>query len=288
MLKKILLAMDGSENAERALPWVKNYAGPEKAQVVLFRAVDTEVLEKEFIPSELQDARNYLLRMEKELNYAGIPAKIIVREGKPAPEIVKAAAQENCDLILMTTRGGSKVQRWVMGGVTEQVLRMSPIPVLPVRSRTALPKQGHVRRVIVPVDGSKLAEAVVPWARDLARFLKARVVFLHVYPMGPAGFSGRNEENYDALRKRMVRLVENLREAGVKAVFKLQRGDAADRILKFADRDDLIVTTTHGFGGFKRWVFGSVAEKLIHEAPIPVLVYKTPAQAKVKALVEAS
>ena len=288
MLKKILLAMDGSENAERALPWVKNYAAPEKAQVVLFRAVDTEYLEREFIPSELQDARNYLLRIEKELNYAGIPTKMVVREGKPAQEIVKAAAQENCDLILMTTRGGSKVQRWVMGGVTEQVLRMSPIPVLPVRSQTALPKQGHVRRVIVPVDGSKLAEAVVPWARDLSRFLKARLVFLHVYPMGPAGLSGRNEDNYEALRKRMVRLVENLRETGVKAVFKLQRGDAADRILRFADRDDLIVTTTHGFGGFKRWVFGSVAEKLIHEAPIPVLVYKTPAQAKVKALVEAS
>ena len=288
MLKKILLALDGSENAERALPWVKNYAAPEKAQVVLFRAVDTEYLEKEFIASELQDARNYLLRIEKELNYAGIPTRIIVREGKPARAIVGAAARENCDLILMTTRGGSKVQRWVMGGVTEQVLRLSPIPVLPVRCQTAFPKQGHVRRIIVPVDGSKLAEGVVPWARDLSRFLKARLVFLHVYPMGPAGLSGRNEDTYDALHTRMIRLCETLRQTGVKAVFKLQRGDAADRILKFADRDDLIVTTTHGFGGFKRWILGSVAEKLIHEATIPVLVFKTPVQAKAKALVEAS
>ena len=288
MLKKILLAMDGSENAERSLPWVKQYAGPEKAQVVLFRAVDTEYLDKEFIASELQDARNYLLRIEKELNYSGFPTKMVVREGKPAPEIVKAAIREGCDLILMTTREGSKVQRWIIGGVAEQVLRISPIPVLPVRSQTVLPKQGHVRRIIVPVDGSKLAEAVVPWAKKLALFLKARMIFLHVAAAGPNGMGFRAEENFDALRKRMVFLIARLKEQGVKATFKLQRGDAADRILNFADRNDVVLTTTHGFGGFKRWVFGSVAEKLIHEAQIPVLVYKSLAQAKPRVLIEAS
>src|SRR5438045_3679313 len=124
MLKKILLALDGSESAEKALPWVRQYAGPGKSQVVLFRAVDTEYLEKEFIASETEDAKSYLLRIEKDLNYAGIPSKIVVREGRPAEAIVRAAADEGCDLILMTTRGGSKIQRWVMGGVTEKVLRM--------------------------------------------------------------------------------------------------------------------------------------------------------------------
>jgi nucleotide-binding universal stress UspA family protein len=288
MLKKILFAMDGSENAERALPWIKQYAGPETAQVVLFRAVDTKDLDKEFCARELQDARNYLQRFEKELNYSGLPTKMIVREGKPAPEIVRTAIKEGCELILMTTRGGSKVRRWLTGGVTEQVLRISPIPVLCVRSQTALPKQGHVRRVIVPLDGSKLAEDVVPWAKKLARFLKARLIFLHVSSAGPNGTGFRAEENFDALRKRMVYLIARLKDQGVNAAFRLQRGDAADRILKFVDRNDLVVTTTHGFGGFKRWVFGSVAEKLIHMARIPVLVYKTLAQANSKALVEAS
>jgi nucleotide-binding universal stress UspA family protein len=287
MLKRILLAMDGSENSERALPWVKDVAGPEKAMVVLFRAVDTQYLEKEIIPSELQEARNYLLRIEKELNYAGIPAKLLVRQGKPAPAIVKAAIEEGCDLIMLTTRGGSKVKRWVMGGVTEQVLRLSPLPVLPVRPGNVMAKGGHIRRVIVPVDGSKLAEAVIPWAVKLGKFLKARLVFLHVYPMGPKGLSYRREDNFDALRKRMVFTVDRLREKGVKAIFKLQRGDPADRVIKFADRNDLILTTTHGFGGFKRWIFGSVAEKLIHEAPMLVLVYKTLAQGSSKVLTEA-
>lgn len=284
MLKKILLALDGSENAERALWWAAKYAGREKAQVVLFRAVDTSILEPEFIPSQVKDALNYLLRMETELNQSGLPTKVIAREGKPAETIVKVAMEERCDLILMTTRGGSKVKRWVIGGVTEQVLRLSPIPVLPIQSRTRPAKNNHVRRVLVPVDGSKLAEEVVPWAIELARIQKARLVFIHVYPPVHAGVRALARENFEALRTRMIRRCELLKKEGIKARFVVRTDDPAEAILAHAGMNDMIVTTTHGEGGFKRWIFGSVAEKLIHEARVPVLVYKTFAQVKNKVL----
>jgi nucleotide-binding universal stress UspA family protein len=284
MLKRILLALDGSENAERALWWVINYASREKAQVVLFRAVDTTTLEPEFIPSNLTDAFNYLQRMETEINQAGLPAKVIVRQGKPAETIVKVAMEERCDLILMTTRGGSKVKRWTVGGVTEKVMRLSPIPVLPVQSRTRHAKNDRIRRIIVPVDGSSLAEAAIPWATEFAKLLKARMVFLHVYPSGPAGMGAHAEESLDEVRTRLLRLCQLLKKEGVKATFIVRTGDAADRILAFTGMNDMILTTTHGEGGFKRWIFGSVAEKLIHEARIPVLVYKTFSQVKNKVL----
>jgi nucleotide-binding universal stress UspA family protein len=284
MLKKILVALDGSENSERALWWATQYAGREKAMVVLFRAVDPATYDPEFIPSLLIDARNYLQRMETEINQAGLPAKIVVRQGKPALGIVKTAMEERCDLILMSTRGGSKIKRWTIGGVTEQVLRTSPIPVLPVQTRTRPAKNDHIRRVIVPVDGSKLAEIANPWAAGLARMLKAQLLFLHVYPAGTLGTGKRAEETFDALRERMVRLCQQLRQSGIKARFAVRTGDAAERILRFAGKNDLVVTTTHGEGGFKRWIFGSVAEKLIHEARIPVLVYKTFSQVKEKVL----
>lgn len=284
MLKKILVALDGSPNGERALWWVIRYAAREKAQVVLFQAIDTTILEPEFIPSQVQDALSYLLRMETEINQAGIPAKVIAREGKPAETIVKVAMEEKADLILMTTRGGSRVKRWAIGGVTEQVMRMSPIPVLPIQSRTRPAKNDHVRRVIVPVDGSTLAERVVPWAADLARLLKARLVFLHVYPPGAAGMSNHAEETFESLRTRMVRECRLLRRKDTKASFIVRTGDAAERILGFLDMNDMVVTTTHGSGGFKRWIFGSVAEKLIHGARVPVLVYKTYSQVKGKVL----
>lgn len=284
MLKKILVALDGSENSERALWWATQYAGREKAMVVLFRAVDTRILDPEFIPSRTTDARNYLLRMETEINQAGLPSKIVVRQGAPATAIVKAAIEEKADLILMTTRGGSKVKRWTIGGVTEQVLRMSPIPVLPVQTRTRPAKNDHVRRILVPVDGSKLAEVANPWAAGLARLLKAQLIYLHVYPAGPRGMGSHAEDTFDALRERMVRHCRLLRESGIKARFAVRSGDAAERILGFARKNDLILTTTHGQGGFKRWIFGSVAEKLIHEARVPVLVYKTFSQVKDKVL----
>src|SRR6185436_7867191 len=186
----------------RALWWVIQYAGREKAQAVLFRAVDTTTLEPEYISSQVKDAFNYLQRMETEINQAGIPSKVLVRQGKPAETIVKVAMEERCDLILMTTRGGSKVKRWAIGGVTEQVMRMSPIPVLPIQSRTHAARNNRVRRIVVPVDGSTLAETVLPWATEFARLLKARLFFLHVYSGGGA----RAEENFNDLRTRMLRL----------------------------------------------------------------------------------
>jgi nucleotide-binding universal stress UspA family protein len=285
MLKKILVALDGSDNAERSLPWVKRYGRPERAQVVLYRAVGPDFGLPEVEAEALAEAREYLLRMERELNYAGVPCKTRIGRGPAAEAIVEAAAEERADLILMTTRGGSKVSRWLVGGVTEQVMRLSPVPVLVVRSRTALSHQARVRRLVIPVDGSRRAETVIPWAEGLARKLRARIVFLHVYPEWPKGVREIHAPRFDELRLRMNRTCLRMRSRGVRASFKVQRGDAAVRILAYADRNDLIVMTTHGYGGLKRWVFGSVAEKVVHESPTPVLVYKAPAEARRKGVV---
>jgi len=284
MLKKIMVALDGSEKSERALWWATQYGKREKALILLFRAVDTSGVDSASGQSMMTEARTYLQRMETEINQAGLPAKIVVRKSKPALGIVRAAIEEDCDLIIMTTRGGSEIKRWAIGGVTEQVLRMSPIPVLPLQTRTRVARNEQVRRVILPVDGSRLAEGATWWAIQMAKLLKARLVFLHVFPGGPSGVNRRSEETFDALRQRLIRLCRQLKQEGIRARFAVRTGDAADRILGFARRNDMIVTTTHGEGGFKRWIFGSVAEKLIHEARIPVLVHKTFAQIKDKVL----
>src|SRR5688572_23044938 len=260
MLKKILLTLDGSQNAEKALPWARQFASREKAQVVLLRVVPSNP-DRDYSWLEREEAREYLLRMEKELNYTGIATKVLVRRGNAAREIVDAALDQGCDLIVIATRGGSKIKRWVMGGVTEQVMRLSRVPVLPVWSHLATARQGHIRRLIVPLDGSKRAESIVWWSIRLAQLLRSKLVFLHVYPNGGETPRGWNTKTYEDLSRRMTRIAESLRKQGVKAEFRLQRGDAAERILNFADREDLILTTTHGYGGVKRWILGSVAEK---------------------------
>lgn len=274
MFKKILVPLDGSENAERALPWVKRYAGPAKALAVLVRVVHREA-PYDGPPKEVerQEAADYLLRMERELNYAGVPTKMLIQEGSGPLEIARAAKDENCDLVVMTTRGKSRIGRWRVGGTTAQVTRMSHVPVLVVRHRTPLHKQAHVRRIVVPLDGSATAEAILPWAESLAKRHKAGLLLLHVI-----GRDTREEEaRAEALRARSGRLARELRRRGLRATVRVERGDPAGEILRTAGLEDLIAMTTHGYGGFKRWIFGSVAERVCQTSTVPVFVYRGPA-----------
>lgn len=276
MFKKILVPFDGSENAERALPWVKRYAGPSKALVVLLRTIHREAVD-DGPPVEVErlEAKDYLQRMERDLNYAGVPTKMVVKDGAAAFSIVKEAADEGADLIVMTTRGKSRIGRWRVGGTTAQVMRLSAVPVLVVRSQTSLRKQGHVRKIVVPLDGSATAEAIAPWAAELARRHKSSLLFLHVAARG----TPTELERLELLRRRTGRLAQALRKSGVRATVRVERGDPATEILHAAGPEDLIAMTTHGYGGFKRWVFGSVAEKVCQTAAVPVFVFRGKAPA---------
>jgi nucleotide-binding universal stress UspA family protein len=266
MFKKILLPLDGSAAAEQALFWAIQYARPSKAQVVLVRILPTEYPLKGLpFRAGSADARSYLQGIERELNYSGIPARILLR-GEPVPRaIVETACREECDLIVMTSRGASKVVRWLIGGVTQQVMRLSPIPVLVVRSLVAPAIHERPRRILVPQDGSAHARKILPRARGLARFHRASLILLHV------AAAGRGSNVARGLR----RLQARLRNQGLRAKVLVAEGDPAEEILNACLPGDLLAMTTHGRGGIKRLLLGSVAEKVIHQSTVPVLVYKT-------------
>ncbi|HXX92836.1 MAG TPA: universal stress protein [Planctomycetota bacterium] len=272
MFKKILVPLDGSINAERSLAWVHAYGGAQKATVVLIRILTPG----EGGSAAVGDARRYLDEVGLKLADRGIAAKVIVRSGSPAHEIVETADHERCDVIVMPTRGGSPVKRWLVGGVTEQVMRAARTSVLVIRSQVPVAAQGKVKRILVPIDGSKLSESALAWGEQLARFHGSTLELFH-----SAAAAGRRLENlFDALRQRATYTVRRLRQQGLSAQFKIREGDPADSLLKHARSSDLIVMTTHGLGGLKRWLLGSVAEKVIHEAKVPVLIYRGPNLAK--------
>lgn len=276
MFKKILVPLDGSENAERVLPWVERYAQATRAQVVILRALDLSFFPDGHFADELfAEAKAYVQRIERMLNREGITSKGVVRAGIASDMIVKTCNSEGCQLIAMTTRGGSDIARWFLGGVTEQVLRLSQVPVLVTRSQTVLSKQARVKKILVPLDGSVLAEEVLPWVEALASFHKAKVLFYHVMPLRQGGVTEEYARMLRTLTDRMLYRTDRLRDRGVVASFEVGQGDAAFEILKKSnDGFDLIATTTRGFGGFKRWIFGSVAQKVIHNANVPVFVFK--------------
>lgn len=279
MFRRILVPLDGSDNAEKALPWVERYAGPDKALAFLLRVVPAAPdVAGEAVDEAIAQAEDYVARVERALNRAGIPTKTLVETGHPSTVIVNAADEHRCDAIVMTTRGGSPVARWLIGGTADQVLRLSEVPVLSVRSKMPLPRQGRVRRVLVPLDGSDAGHAVLAHAEALARFHRAAMVLLHVAPERPA-FKKRAEERVEHISGRAMRWCVAADRRGMRARFRLAHGDPAATILASAPEQTLIVMTTHGYSGLRRWVFGSVAEKVIREANAPVYVYRVASKA---------
>lgn len=274
MFTKILVPLDGSAAAEQALFWVKQYARRDKALVVLLQVLSAEYpLRGLPFRAGAEEARQYLQRIERELNFAGIPAKIVLRSESVSRTIVQTASQEDCELIVMTSRGASRVVRWLIGGVTQQVMRLSPIPVLVVRSSPGEEVHERPRQLLAPQDGSSHARKILPWAGRLARFHKIPLVLLHIAPA--AADSGVSRE--------LSRQAAMLRRRGVKASVLVEKGDPADRILKACRSGDILAMTTHGHGGLKRLILGSIAEKVIHQATVPVLIYKHQAKQRRRA-----
>lgn len=275
MFRKILVALDGSEAAETALLWLKRYAARTRAEVLLFRVVSGDSAAGTPGHETFGEAVDYLQRMERELNYAGFPAKLSVWSGEPANAIAEAALVQGCDLILMVTRAAIKVTRWSSGGMTAHVLRLAQVPVLVVRPPMEFSHQGRVRRVVVPLDGSELAETALPWAEQMAHFHRARIALFHAYPPAwDAGYATAFDQEHRRFVRHVSMLCRELRAKGLRTSVLMMMAEPAEGILETVEAGDLIVMTTRGRRGFNRWLFGSVAEKVIHDSPVPVLVYK--------------
>jgi nucleotide-binding universal stress UspA family protein len=121
--------------------------------------------------------------------------------------------------------------------------------------------------VVVPLDGSETAEAVVPVIESLAPALKCSVILVRV----PAHDDVGNAMDY------LTVVAERLRSAGVKDVHtRIRPGPPEDAIVELADREhaSFIAMATHGRSGLRRWVFGSVTDRVVHTATVPTLVIR--------------
>lgn len=235
-------------------------------------------------------------RLQKLLvgeEYRGLNVKMTVAGVMVEDEILAAA--EESDLIVMGTHGRTGLSRTLLGSVTEKVVGTAPCPVLAVKHpevTTELPWGGKVtgRRkleqtprllnILVPLDGSPLAEGVLGDAIPLARAFEAVVILFLVVASslrlgGKARDAGSADEQAEADQYLQMKL-QGLKAEGLMAEAAIRTGDAATEILDYADERgvDLIVMRTHGDSGLRRWLLGSVAEKVLRGADIPVLMYR--------------
>ena len=241
----------------------------------------------QIVDSVVQRAQRYLHDRALMFEEFGVKATTNVAVGNPAEEIVKRAASPEVDMIAMATRRESALARGILGSVTDRVLHNTPVPLLTIRpadAQNTLAKAGRPGIIVVPLDGSGLSEAAVPVSLFLAKATGAEVLFLQALPppyvaAGELGVQfytsdyGISEEREEVFRY-LSAFVERASKEGVEATARAAVGGAAECIVEAVENQPggLVVMGTHGASGFKRWVVGSVTDKVIRSSGHPVLV----------------
>jgi nucleotide-binding universal stress UspA family protein len=310
-MKIILVPLDGSAIAEQVLPFVRHMAPILTARVHLL-VVITHAQKQHLIAqfaaapdSSAQGyetdwhweqrahmqlthaAQNYLDDQAQALRTAGLEVTFEVTSGAPAERIVDIATSEPQALVAMATHGYSGLQRWTLGSVADRVVQATQRPIFLVRA-TEQPPPGpqSLQRILVPLDGSELAEQALPLAIELAVRAQAELLLFHA--VRPSGTSfpdllHRSPPTIDfpapghAQGQRLLQgIAERWQPHELQVIPVVTSGEPAQAIVETAAHEhaDLIVMATHGFSGVRRWALGSVADKVLHASATPLLLVR--------------
>lgn len=297
MFRTILVPLDGSPLAERALPFAEALARATGGSIVLVRAAWARVIaDADWIEAQaeaMDEAKSYLERVADHLAKRGIPTQTAVSSGYAAGVIVDETRLRKADVVVMATHGRSGLGRWVYGSVAEAVLARSQVPVLLIRAwqdEHAVDAIPDHPRLLVPLDGSEFAEAALPVAESLADALGGTLLLLRVVrlPEAPLTEDGKViayvDQELERLRAEaqdyLARVARGL-AVGHSAVESAVRvGEPSDAIVA-ASREfnaSLVIMATHGRTGLSRLLLGSVADGVLRRGRVPVmLVRPTPA-----------
>ncbi len=299
MYRRIVVALDGSGLAEQVLPYVRSLGRGLEAKVLLLRVLDPlpagltdpghGISRDKVIANMRAGAEDYLEQVAASLRKQRLTVSCSVGEGAPAELIVKESSKEAATLIAMSTHGRSGAARWLLGSVATKVLHATANPLLLVRSRapTSFTEEARLGTLIIPLDGSTLAEQALLPAGALAKALNLKTILVRVTP-SPEEYYRFAEPGYfppadlpeavDADANRYLgSLSQKLRKKRFPAVEeRLLHGDAAAAIIDLSRQvaDSLVVMTSHGRSGVGRWLLGSVADRVVSHATGPVLVIR--------------
>jgi len=203
--------------------------------------------------------------------FGGQPVHVAVAlDADPTHRIVRYAREEAVDLIVMATHGRMGVGRALLGSVAETVVRDTGKPVFLIGPH-ADPTPRRLQSLLLCLDGSPLSESILPVVTSRARAVQLRVVLLQVTPPSGAVVSGHDipEAVY------VERLGKTLRMRGIDAQWEVLHGaEPAAAIADYAAQlpGSIVALGTHSRMGFSRFALGSVAMRIVHASPTPVLV----------------
>lgn len=292
-INRILVPVDGSDASRAALIFASHI--PAREIVLLHVAVDDEVLVPEWATDWADEDEDASLEavLESIASDLRTPERNVVVEtrlGDVAEEIIEAGRE--ADLIVMMTHGRGAAGRIIFGSVADRVVRHGQTPTLLLRIGELTREPRAPKRVAIALDGSPLGEQALPQAARVARIGNMPLTLLKAVGDDEVRLAVRQyrvdgvppheqpptlyQDTHDAVMKEADAYLEGhaerLREQGLEVTTKVLDGTAAFALMREVDAEDILVVTTRGQGGFKRWSIGSVAEKLVREAPCPVLL----------------
>jgi nucleotide-binding universal stress UspA family protein len=306
MYDSVLVPLDGSTFAEQALPLALELCRRSGAtlHVVLvhdaFAAVpqygEPPVLDHSVDVASRRQEEEYLEAVARPLANAGVVVVSRLLEGPVAHSLTEYARVSGIELVVLTTHGRGVFSRFWIGSVADRLLRQLELPMLVLRPHASrgAPAASQLRRIMVPLDGSPLAEAVLGPALRLGELLGAQFTLysavvqtppiqlpypgIMVIPEQPAVTSMLERQAAEYLDG----LAKTLTDRGLSVDTAVElTTDSVSAISTWAERHgaDLIALATHGYGGATRLLLGSVADKLLRSATVPVLVWRPDAEA---------
>ena len=324
MFEHILVPLDGSAGSERALPVAAQIARATHGSIVLARAMPSMIeatwysmgstsLMEEAMEAEVREIEAYLNGVAQASILTGLKVTQQILTNRPAFSILDVTRMQRIDLIVMCSHGATGFKRWMLGSVTQEVIRLSPVPVLALRDgceQSASPypdtsRPLHAFTAVVALDGSPLAEeALVPAATLTAAIASPARGNLHltrVVKLPTAGrehgieASMREQAFYEAkyyLRELTDRLLEGpVAHLNLTLSWSVAMGeDAARTLIRVAEHGedvrgvrvfggyDMLAMATHGRSGLSRWMLGSVSEQVLAATRLPLFIVHASAE----------
>ena len=300
MYKVIMVPTDGSGFDREAIRVALRIAERSDAKVRLVRVLATgsyfgmaataegTAIAAEVVHSERDRALSELYALAAECRATSKAAITVDLHAGPIGDVLQGYARRNeVDLIVISTHGRSGISRLSLGSVTDSLIRHTTIPVLVVKPPTSYlnPQVNEAfKRIVVPLDGSTLAEQILPRVLELAKLEDAEITLLNV--LIPQSYSQKEivdpslpwwDKDISHAQAYLFRIAGRLRRNGVAVTTDIVIGEnVASAIGDFASREkaDLIAIATHGRGGLARMIRGSVADAIMHSGRMSMLVFK--------------
>jgi len=313
MFKRLLVPLDGSTRAEKAIPVAARIARASGGSIVLLQVVDTPIKYGKYVTptsfatekdveAEKAQATEYLTALAQSDKLEGIGTKIEVESAAIAPTLLSYAQPSTADLLVMCSHGYTGFKRWTLGSIADKVIRHAAVPVLLLRENgpsIPVPQSNTPLRALVALDGSPLSEAIIePVAHLIAALSPQSPGALHLLRVADSpATNGRLRSQANLSDAMAEELKKEAQEYLTSLAKRLQDGiakdlnlsittsvvsavDIAEAIIHEAEKTQetggyaLIAMSTHGRGGLERWTAGSVTERTLHHTKLPLFIIR--------------